>query len=166
MGRGRITRRCAIDLGSWVGFKQFPGSKVSPKLSLKETIARACPRTSLPRLLIFAVVLLVGGCVTNDFKVVDALKIGMSQDEAQTVIRAYGFSRAETLQRPAGGWPSERKAFVATDWRAGREESRAGQRISKVDFYPVGHGLFGAGQLFLFFGEDGRLVNFYRYQIN
>lgn len=109
---------------------------------------------------------LFAGCVTNDFKVVDALKIGMSPEEAQATIKSFGFSLQQSLPRPTSGWPAERKTFDATDWRAGREEARTGMRVSLVEFYPVGHGLFGAGQLFLFYGDDGRLMNFYRYQIN
>jgi hypothetical protein len=118
------------------------------------------------RLLTVLSALLLGGCVTKDFKVVDALKVGMSPTEAQTTIRSYGFSLAESLRRPADGWPAERKAFAATAWRAGREEARTGKPVSFVEYYPVGHGILGAGQLFLFYGEDGRLMHFYRYQIN
>ena len=111
-------------------------------------------------------VFVVAGCVTKDFKVVDALHLGMSPDEAKSVIQAYGFQMAESLDRPAEGWPQEKETFVDARWRAGREEVRADKRVSRVEFYPVGHGLLGAGQLFLFYGEDGRLMNFYRYQIN
>lgn len=110
--------------------------------------------------------LLIAGCVTKDFKVVDALHVGMSPEEAKATIHAYGFELAASLHRPAGGWPKERKTFDATDWRAGREEERSGKQVSLVEFYPVGHGLLGAGQLFLFYGDDGRLMYFYRYQIN
>jgi hypothetical protein len=110
--------------------------------------------------------LLLAGCVTNDFKVVDALRIGMSPEEAKSMIQAYGFQLAESIQRPADGWPGERKTFAAADWRAGREEVQSGERVYLVEYYPVGHGLLGAGELFLFYGEDGRLMSFYRHQIN
>jgi hypothetical protein len=116
--------------------------------------------------LLACAILLAAGCVTNDFKVVKALHIGMSPEEAKATIHAYGFEVAESLHRPASGWPKERKTFDATDWRAGREEERSGKQVSLVEFYPVAHGLLGAGQLFLFYGTDGRLMNFYRYQIN
>jgi hypothetical protein len=42
----------------------------------------------------------------------------------------------------------------------------AGQRVSKVEYYPVYHGILGFGQLFLFYDEDRRLASFYRKQIN
>jgi hypothetical protein len=118
------------------------------------------------KLLLAVAGLLFSGCVTNDFKVVDALKPGMSPGEAQATIKSFGFALDQSLPRPTNGWPAERKTFDATDWRAGREEARTGKKVSLVEFYPVGHGLLGAGQLFLFYGEDGRLMNFYRYQIN
>ncbi len=50
--------------------------------------------------------------------------------------------------------------------RAAAQEARTGKRISLVEYYPVGHGLLGAGELFLFYDEAGHLINFYRYQIN
>jgi len=118
------------------------------------------------KVLLASMVFLLGGCVTNDFKVVEALKLGMSPEEAQATIKSFGFTLAQSLPRPARGWPAERKTFEATGWRAGEEEARTGQRVSLVEYYPVGHGLMGAGQLFLFYGDDGRLINFYRYQIN
>ena len=118
------------------------------------------------KLLIPVAVLLLAGCVTNDFKVVDALKPGMTPQQAQETINSFGFTLAQSLPRPASDWPTERKTFDATAWRAGREEARSGKRVSLVEYYPVGHGMLGAGQLFLFYGEDGRLAHFYRYQIN
>jgi hypothetical protein len=118
------------------------------------------------KLLISVALVFLGGCVTNDFKVVDALKLGMTQQEAQATIKSFGFSLAQSLPRPATGWPADRNTFDATDWRAGREEARTGKQVSLVEYYPVGHGFLGAGQLFLFYGEDGRLAHFYRYQIN
>jgi hypothetical protein len=118
------------------------------------------------KLLIAVALVLLGGCVTNDFKVVDSLKPGMSPTEAQDTIKAFGFALAQSLPRPTNGWPAERKTFDAADWRAGREEVRTGKQVSLVEYYPVGHALLGAGQLFLFYGDDGRLAHFYRYQIN
>ena len=71
------------------------------------------------------------------------------------------------IDRATSGWPKEReKAFADTGWRAGREEERTGKRIVRAEYYPVGHGFLGAGELYLFYGEDGRLISFYRYQIN
>jgi hypothetical protein len=118
------------------------------------------------KVLFAAMALLLSGCVTNDFKVVDALKLGMSPEEAQTTIKSFGFTLGQSLSRPANGWPAEKKTFEATDWRAREVEARSGRRVSLVEYYPVGHGLLGAGQLFLFYGDDRQLVDFYRYQIN
>lgn len=109
---------------------------------------------------------LLMGCVSADFKVVDALKPGMTGAEAVETIRAYGFDRAEKIARPANGWPNERADFVSTAWRAGRMEEQKKEEISVVEYYPVHHGLLGAGQLFLFYDKQGRLLDFYRYQIN
>ena len=118
------------------------------------------------RILLSAALLLLAGCVTNDFKVVDSLKAGMTPQEAQETIKSFGFTLSKSLPRPAAGWPAERKAFDATDWRAGREEARTGKPVSLVEYYPVGHGMLGAGELFLFYGDDGQLASFYRHQIN
>ncbi|BET65433.1 hypothetical protein ASA1KI_03510 [Opitutales bacterium ASA1] len=121
----------------------------------------------LPLIVVLACFPFLSGCVsTADFKVVEALAIGMSQEEAKATIASYGFTMAEAFDRPEGGWPSERENFQATRWRAGREEAHLGKQVSRVEFYPVGHGLLGYGQLFLFYGEDGRLLDFHRYQIN
>ena len=110
--------------------------------------------------------LMFAGCSSNDFKVVDALHTGMTREEAKATIQSYGFRLEESFSRPADGWPRERKTFTATEWRAGREEERVGKHVMSVELYPVGHGLLGAGLLFLFYGEDGSLMNFYRYQVN
>jgi hypothetical protein len=53
-------------------------------------------RVTITLLLAFTV-LLTGGCVTNDFKVVDALKVGMSPAEARSAIQSYGFSNEKSL---------------------------------------------------------------------
>ena len=117
-------------------------------------------------ILIAAFAFILAGCTTADFKVVDAIKPGMSAAEAKAVINSYGFEIGKSEVRPAQGWPSEREDFTALGWRAGQAEKRLSTHITLSEYYPVGHGLLGAGQLFLFYGEDGRLVDFYRYQIN
>jgi hypothetical protein len=155
-------------LGVIVGKAKFGGDASVKNSLLSHLVALTVSgKMRVVTTLLFALTLLLtAGCVTNDFKVVDALRVGMSPDEARTAIQSYGFSIAKSLQRPADGWPAERKTFDATDWRAGREEARSGKRVSLVEYYPVHHGILGAGQLFLFYGEDGRLMHFYRYQIN
>jgi hypothetical protein len=121
---------------------------------------------NLPLKLIFIFsALLFSGCATNDFKVVDALRVGITKEEANATIATHGFERSQTLERPASGWISD-GTFTNLPSRARAVEERSHQKIVTAEYYPVGHGLFGAGQLFLFYGEDGRLVNFYRYQIN
>jgi hypothetical protein len=109
---------------------------------------------------------LLSGCVTADFKVVDALRTGMTESEAQSAIASFGFHRSEQLVRPPIGWPSERADFTALAWRAGLIETHKNQIVAMAEYYPVHHGFLGAGQLFLFYGADGKLLEFYRYQIN
>lgn len=115
--------------------------------------------------LLSATFLLVG-CVTADFKVVDALRRGMSQAEAQTTIASYGFQREESLSRSESGWPVKRRSSRDLAWRAVLEEHRLKERISLAEYYPVYHGMRGFGELFLFYGEDGKLFSYYRHQIN
>ncbi len=122
---------------------------------------------SLAKIVALLAALLLVGCVTKDFKVVDALHAGMAPEEARAAIQAYGFALGGAIDRATSGWPKEReKAFADTGWRAGREEERTGKRIVRAEYYPVGHGFLGAGELYLFYGEDERLISFYRYQIN
>src|SRR3954466_6470606 len=90
------------------------------------------------KLPILVAVALFAGCVTNDFKVVDALKRGMTPQEAQATITAFGFTLARSLARPATGWPVERKTFDAADWRAGREEGLSGKQSHWWSFIPWG----------------------------
>jgi major membrane immunogen (membrane-anchored lipoprotein) len=120
------------------------------------------------RALVGAVVasLLLTACVTNDFKVVDALRRGMDPAEANATIASFGFQRRESLSRPQGGWPTKRGAFSDLAWRAGVEETRVKEEIASAEFYPVHHGLLGYGELFLFYGKEGKLVSYYRHQIN
>ena len=118
------------------------------------------------RVCLFSASLLLAGCVTADFKVIDALHTGMSQAEAQTTIASYGFQRKDSVNRPESGWPTDRKFSSDLAWRAGLEESRLKERLSFAEFYPVYHGMLGYGELFLFYGEDGKLRSHYRHQIN
>lgn len=108
----------------------------------------------------------LAGCATNDFKVVDALAIGMSQERAEETIASYGFVREESLTRPKSGWPESSGNFTNLSGRANYVEKEKKIIIKDADYYPVYHGLLGFGQLFLFFDEDGSLVDFYRKQIN
>jgi hypothetical protein len=114
----------------------------------------------------FSASLLLAGCVTADFKVVDALHAGMSQAEAQTTILSYGFQREDSVTRPESGWPMDRNSSSDLAWRAGFEENRLKERLSLAEVYPVYHGMLGYGELFLFYGEDGKLRSYYRRQIN
>ena len=109
---------------------------------------------------------LLSACVTNDFKVVDALRVGMTQDEAQSTIAAFGFERKEALGRPESGWPVSGETFTNLPGRAHWIENEQKKRVATAEYYPVHHGLFGSGELFLFYGTDGRLMKFYRHQIN
>lgn len=119
-------------------------------------------------ILVIALTLLGAGCVTGDFKVVDALKVGMTPTEAEQTIASFGFKRTVALSRPEAGWPGERGGSLEqmTGWRAGEQEMNSGIRVSTVELYPVYHGLLGYGELFLFYGENGRLAYFHRHQIN
>jgi hypothetical protein len=111
-------------------------------------------------------ILLVTGCVTADFKVVDALRPGMSQAEAQRTIASFGFQRGEALTRSESGWPTELQSNSGLAKRAAYEENRLQEKISAAEFYPVHHGMLGYGELFLFYGVDGKLRSYYRHQIN
>jgi hypothetical protein len=119
----------------------------------------------IARFLLIFCALVFSGCVTKDFKVVDALRAGLTKEEAKATIASFGFERSQVLERPASGWASE-GTFTNLPSRARVAEERSKKTIATAEYYPVGHGLLGAGQLFLFYGEDGRLVDFYRYQIN
>jgi hypothetical protein len=118
---------------------------------------------------IFSTLLLLAalaGCATNDFKVVEALQPGITQPEAQQRIATYGFKRDLALVRPEGGWPSHSEVAFNLPDRAAAVESRRHAQVSAVESYPVSHGLLGFGHLLLFYGPDGRLLEFYRHQIN
>ena len=106
------------------------------------------------------------GCVTNDFKVVDALSVGMSDGKAKETIESYGFQREERINRPDEGWPEPDGSFLDLPGRAHWAEKELNTVIEFAEYYPVGHGLLGYGQLFLFYDEAGQLVKYYRRQIN
>jgi hypothetical protein len=118
-----------------------------------------------PLLLICALSIL-SGCATNDFKVVDALRAGMTESEVHSTIASFGFQRFGREDRPPNGWPENREMFMDLAWRAGMTEKRKKQIVLAAEYYPVQHGMFGVGHLFLFYGQDGKLVEFYRQQIN
>jgi hypothetical protein len=109
---------------------------------------------------------LLAGCATADFKVVDALHPGMGEAEARATIASFGFDLNASLRRPESGWPERSSSPWQLDERAAFEEKNLSQRISVAEYYPVYHGMFGFGQLFLFYGEDGKLRSHYRRQIN
>jgi len=90
----------------------------------------------------------------------------MSQTEAKETIASFGFKRELFKARPTDGWPVKDGTFQNLSGRALNVEKRQQQRIESAEVYPVGHGLLGYGLLYLFYGSDGRLVHFYRYQIN
>lgn len=115
---------------------------------------------------ILLIAFFISGCATNDFKVVDALRIGMNAGEAQETIHAYGFQLEQSMERPALGWPNANTALGDLAGRAGATEMRLGRRILRAEYYPVFHGLLGFGELYLFYSEDDQLVEFYRHQIN
>lgn len=106
------------------------------------------------------------GCVTNDFKVVDALHKGMSREEADTVINSYGFKLGETWTRPAEGWTDDSHSHKKPHLRAQSVEAQFRTRVERLDYYPVQHGILGFGWLFLFYDEGEVLIDFYRHQIN
>jgi len=105
------------------------------------------------------------GCVTNDFKVVDALRPGLSHSEAADIIAGYGFEKESATDRPRQGWQRD-GTFENLGGRAAAVEQKLQQPVSAVELYPVHHGVLGYGLLFLFYGADERLLHFYRYQIN
>ena len=90
----------------------------------------------------------------------------MSQAQAKATIKLYGFDRQELMRRSENGWPTNLGSSSELARRAASEESRLKERVSFAEFYPVGHGILGYGELFLFYGENGRLRSYYRHQIN
>jgi hypothetical protein len=122
------------------------------------------PVKPVPLLVAFGM-LILSSCDTKDFIVLDALHAGMSQKEARATIASFSFQRDKFLDRPSSGWASDQ---TSTDLpgRARAVEERLSKRIATVEYYPVHHGLFGFGLLFLFYDGEGRLVHFYRHQIN
>jgi hypothetical protein len=106
------------------------------------------------------------GCVTNDFKVVDALQPNMTAPEARSTIAAHGFERHETSTRPETGWSLQARDMTRLAVRAHYIEDLLGIRVATAEYYPVYHGLMGFGELFLFYNDQNRLVYFYRHQIN
>jgi hypothetical protein len=120
------------------------------------------PGSPLP----LAALLLLAGCVTADFKVVDALRFGMTADEARATIASFSFERESALERPDSGWPAADGSFTDLAGRARAREVKLQVIIQRAEYYPVHHGLLGFGQLFLFYDDRGRLVDFYRHQIN
>jgi hypothetical protein len=127
-----------------------------------------CTVVALNALLIarIYVVPALNGSYGNDFKVVDALKTGMTRNEAASTIATFSFHLEQSADRPPTGWTESDRTFTDLPGRARKEEIRLGRRINVAEYYPVSHGLLGAGQLFLFYGDDGRLAHFYRRQIN
>lgn len=121
------------------------------------------PSKALP---VIASLFTLAGCATKDFKVVDALEKGITQAEAKEIISSYGFTVEQSLTRPEAGWPASDDTFVNLPGRAKRVEEQQESVVSKAEYYPVGHGMFGFGQLFLFYNAEGKLLHFYRYQIN
>ena len=110
--------------------------------------------------------IILSGCVTtNDFKVVDALQIGMSREEVKATIFSYGFQLEEVLSRPSLGWVGD-DTFTNLPGRAKYAEERAGKNVKIAEYYPVGHGILGFGQLFVFYDNEEKVVEFYRRQIN
>jgi hypothetical protein len=109
--------------------------------------------------------LLLSSCDTRDFKVVDALRTGMTREEARATIASFSFQRDKALDRPESGWVSDQTSLDLP--RQAREvEEKLSKTISTVEYYPVHHGLLGFADLLLFYDESGHLVHFYRDQIN
>lgn len=120
----------------------------------------------LCNILVPVFILVLAGCVTNDFKVVEALKEGITASEAKEIITSYGFTIEQSLSRPEEGWHETDESFVNLPGWAKRIEEEKRSIVSKAEYYPVGHGMFGFGQLFLFYDEEGKLLYHYRRQIN
>jgi len=118
------------------------------------------------RLLLAAAFCASTGCVTNDFKVVDALRPGMNQAEAMETIASYGFKREAAKTKPSGGWPEEDGTMSNLTGRALAMETKILKNIETAEVYPVHHGLLGYGLLYLFYDANGTLVEFYRRQTN
>lgn len=122
-------------------------------------------RKRILAVLLVAVLGLAGCATPNDFKVVEALHVGMTRAEADQTIQQHGFKRQETVVRPSGGWANIQTTMHLPE-RAAAVEQRRGLVIERAEYYPVFHGMLGFGQLFLFYDAGERLVEFYRININ
>lgn len=132
------------------------------KVNIEQTVRKL---KSTYAVFLVAVLGLVGCATPNDFKVVDALHSGMTRAEAEQTIQQHGFTRQETVVRPSGGWTNIQTTMHLPE-RAAAVELRRGLEIQRADYYPVYHGMFGFGELFLFYDAGERLVEFYRVNIN
>ena len=89
----------------------------------------------------------------------------MTREEARATIASFSFQRDKALDRPESGWVSDH-TFLDLPRHARTVEEKLSKTISTVEHYPVHHGLLGFASLMLFYDESGRLVHFYRDQIN
>ena len=119
------------------------------------------------QILISVLCLSLSACVYGDFKALDSLKVGMAREEARKNIESYGFTKFEKEYfRPAEGWPDAKKGYFDVEWRTGVAEHKIQKKIFSSEAYPVSHGLLGYGWIYLFYAEDGTLLDYYRLQIN
>ena len=124
------------------------------------------PLEKYPVCLLVILLIFVSGCTTNDFLVVEALKKGMTRSETRKTVERFGFTLNQSVLRPKSGWPSTRSNSIALPLRAKLKEDELGCRITEADYFPVGHGMFGIGFLFVFYDSNGRILDFYRHQVN
>ena len=115
-------------------------------------------------LLLLSIVCLTG-CKTNDFRIVEEIQKGMSKETVHSKCSAYGFESRERLIRPDEGW-SAIKTFMDLPEQAAAIEKQLNITVKSAEYYPVTHGVFGYGQLFVFYDEKDQVVDFYRVQIN
>lgn len=117
--------------------------------------------------LIPIIALLFFGCTTDDFRAVDSLREGVTQNQARESIERFGFtSREPEVERPAAGWTKQGKGYFDVGWRAGLAEEKIHKPIYFAEAYPVSHGLLGYGWIYLFYDSERILVHYYRLQIN
>ena len=121
---------------------------------------------SYKHIFIVTLALSLSGCATNDFKVLDALHPGMTRAEATSTVESFSFSIFASAIRPIDGWTDSVKHKLDIYWWAQWAEDKMQEPVERVDLFPVGHGILGMGELYLFYNNTDHLIYFYRLNIN
>jgi hypothetical protein len=95
-----------------------------------------------------------------------ALRRDMTRAEAAAAIGSLGFGSREFTNRPAGGWSENDGTPGNIQGKALAAQRTSGKEVLIVETYGVGPALSRAATLYLFFGPDGKLLQYYQLQDN